>query len=222
LHTYDKARKVITRTKTTLDVTTPGDNRSNVNVSHSGPSSSINTDKQETDEKVRCIPVEDIISVSYSTDVKKEYEIFETTQERARAQKGKLGCCAQTKNCLRQTFCCCPKCPCKICKPPPKEIPQYDTNRRQNMTANRMVVIEMKCIRYTNIHIPSYVQVLPNDEKINFYKKYFDVDTIEFYLVNNTETDENQFKAKCHEAEEFSRTIVQLRNMVIDFFFKLI
>jgi hypothetical protein len=169
------------RQRTTLDVTTAGYNQSNENIFHSGPSSSNKTDKQATEEKVRCIPVEDIISVSYSTDVKIERETLETKQERARATKGKLGCCAATKQCLRETFCRCPKCPCKVCKPPPEEKPQYDTNTRQNTTAKRMILIEMKCIRYTNIHIPTHVQVLPDDKKIIFTKNILELRLFNFF-----------------------------------------
>jgi hypothetical protein len=212
LHTYNKARNVITRTNTTLGATNQG------NMYHSGQSSSTNTDKKATEEKVRCIPVEDIISVSYSTDIKEQSDTFETIQERARAPKAKLNCCGQIKKCLRETYCCCPKCPCAICKPPPEEKPQYDTNRRQNVTAKQMILVEIKCISYSKIHIPSHVQVLPNDEKMKFYKENFDVDTIEFYLVNNDETDRNNFDAKRNQAEALSRVIVQLRNMVFYFF----
>ncbi len=213
LHTYTKAQNAITRTNTILGATNQG------NISHSGPSSSTNTKKETTKEKVRCIPIEDIISVTYSTDSKEQYETLETTQERARAPKGKLGCCGSIKKCLRETYCCCPKCPCDICKPPKEEAPKYDRNRRQNMTANRMILVEIKCIPYSNIHIPSYVQVLPDDQKMKFYKENFDVDTIEFYLFNNNETDKNNFDAKRNEADALSRVILQLRNMVFYFIF---
>jgi hypothetical protein len=57
LHTYTKDRKVITRTKTTIDPNSLETNSSNLTRSHPVPSSSTNTDKRETEEKVRCIPV---------------------------------------------------------------------------------------------------------------------------------------------------------------------
>lgn len=138
-------------------------------------------------------------------------------QERARGPEAKLSCCGRVKRFFRGTFCCCSCCPCAICKPLPVEGPVYDTVTRNNTTAQRMVLMEMKCTRYTNIHIPSHVQILPNDEKINFYKGNFALDTIEFYLINNNETDGNDFDARCNEAEEFIRTIVQIRTMVIYF-----
>ena len=217
LHTYNKAQKVIIRT--TKDVTIAGSNPSNPSASHQGPSSSTNTDRQEIEEKVLCIPVEDIISVSYSADVKKEYQTFETTQERPRAPKAKLGCCGRMKQCLRETFCCCPACLCKVCKPLPVEQPQYDTNQIRNVTATRMILIEMKCIRHTNIHIPSHVQVLSSEKRLKFYEDKFLVDPIEFYLVNNSEAEGENFEAKRNEAEDLSRVVVQLRNMVFEFFY---
>ncbi len=82
-----------------------------------------------------------------------------------------------------------------------------------------MILIEMKYIRYTNIHIPSHVQVLSNEEKLGFFKEYFDVEPIEFYLVNNTETEGDNFETKRQEASDLIRTIVQLRNMVNRFSF---
>jgi len=112
-----------------------------------------------------CKPVEDIISIEYSTDIKKEFETFETIRERPRPPSPKLKCCGQVKRCLRKTFCRCPSCPCKKCKPPPEERPQFDTNTTQNVIAKRMILIETKYIQYSNIDIPTHVQVLPNDEK---------------------------------------------------------
>jgi len=82
-----------------------------------------------------------------------------------------------------------------------------------------MILIEMKCIRHTNIHIPSYFQVLPNEKRLEFFEENFHVDSIEFYLVNNKETEENDFEAKRHEADDLIRVIVQLRNMVTGFSF---
>ena len=206
LHTHVKDRKVTTRTKATFNPTSQG------------PSSSTKNDKQETEEKVRCIPVEDIISISYKTDVKKEYQTFETTVERARSAKPELTCCGKTKKCFIETFCSC--CPCDCCKPPPEEGPKYDTNTTRNETANRRILIEMKCVRHTNIHIPTHVQILPDEQKLKFYKENFQIDTIEFYLVNNTDTGgANDFETKRQQADDLIRTVVQLRNMVSRFYF---
>jgi hypothetical protein len=77
------------------------------------------------------------------------------------------------KRCLRETFCYCLQCSCEICKPPPVEKSQYNTSTRQNLTVNRMILIERKYVRYINIHMPSYIQILTNDEKNNFYEKNF-------------------------------------------------
>jgi hypothetical protein len=163
-----------------------------------------------------CTPVEDIISIEYSTDIKKECETFEIIRERAQPSPPKLKSCGQVKQCLRKTFCCCPSCPCKKCKPSPEERPQFDTNTTQNVIAKRMILIEMKCIQHSNIDIPTHVQVLPNDEKAKFYTNNFKIDDhIQFYAVNNDEAEQNNFEAKRNQAENFCRIIVQLRNMAI-------
>lgn len=177
-------------------------------------STSVNTVKKNFTEKVQSIPVENIISAEYSTDVKEETQTHKTVKERLRPSKPKLGCCGRMKKSLKETFCCCPICPCVVCQPEPVEKPKYDTNEEETKTSERMILIKMKYIRYTNIHIPTHVQVLSNDEKAKFYNDNFKVDTIEFYLVNNIETDGNRFDVKRNEAEKFIRIITQLRNMV--------
>jgi hypothetical protein len=225
LHMYTKEQKVTTQTKTTFNAPTSKTGRQNSFVPHSAPSSSTNLDKQEKEEKVRCIPIEDIISIEYSTEVKKEYATFETKQERQRSPKAKLGCWGLFQQCLREkcSCCCCPDCICdccptcmhNCCKTPPDEAPKYDTNTRRHVTANRMILIEMKCIQHSNIDIPTHVNVLPTDEKHKFYTENFNVDPIYFYLVNNTEPDQNDFQKKSSEAERFIRVVVQLRKMVV-------
>jgi hypothetical protein len=204
-----------------VNVINPTTVSANGNISHLGPSSSTNIDKQAIEKQVRCIPIEDIISIRYSTDVKKEYQTSETRQERVRPPKPKLGCWGQFKACIRENCCCCPSCPCQVCKPIPEEKPQYDTFTQQNVTANRMILIEMQCIHHSNIDIPTHVRVLPEDEKQKFYTENFNVEPIYFYLVNNNETEQNDFQKKSYEAEKLCRIVVQLRNMVdlFSFFF---
>jgi hypothetical protein len=61
----------------------------------------------------------------------------------------------------------------------------------------------------------------PTKKNSDFFKEYFDVDSIEFYLVNNTETEGDNFETKRQEASDLIRTVVQLRNMVNRFSFRL-
>jgi hypothetical protein len=84
-----------------------------------------------------------------------------------------------------------------------------------------MILIEMQCIHHSNIDIPTHVRVLPEDEKQKFYTENFNVEPIYFYLVNNNETEQNDFQKKSYEAEKLCRIVVQLRNMVdlFSFFF---
>ena len=207
-----------------MNVINPTTVASNENISHLGPSSSTNIDKQAIEKQVRCLPIEDIISIGYSTEVKKEYETSETRQERVRPLKPKLGCCGKFKECIRENFCCCPSCPCKICKPISEEKPQYDTFTKRNVTANRMILIEMKCIQHSNIDIPTHVRVLPADEKQKFYTENFNVETIYLYLVNNNETEQNDSQKNLMKQKNFVGLLYNFEIWYIFFlssFFKL-
>ena len=207
MHTYNRGQKQIHgNTTASTTTTTP-----NVIL---GSATSSNVRKQETDEKVRCIPIEDIISISYSTDVKKEFETIETKRERPPTPKAKLSCCGRVKECCVETCCRFECCPCKCCRRPPPKQPRIDTTTKQNVTAKRMILIEMRFVRYTNIHIPSHIEALSEQKKKDFIAENFHTDKIEFYLVNNTDKVDDDVTLKSQQAEELICLVTQLRNMV--------
>lgn len=176
-----------------------------------------NVRNEDRDEKVRCIPVEDILSFTFSTDVKKEYKTTETVKERPRPPKPELSCCGRMKKSIKEACCCCPSFPCEICQPEKPEELQYDRSNQTDVKASRLILMEMRYVRHSNVHIPSHIQVLPDDKKLQFYKENFFTDTIYFFLINQTdaEADENRFDVQRQEAERLIRVVVQLRNMVI-------
>lgn len=221
LHTFKINNRRSNQDVAGLTVADPGDNGTKLPTYHVDSITTTNFRKEDRDEKVRCIPVEDILSISFSTDVKKEYKTIETIKERVRPPKPPLGCCGRMKKSIKETCCCCPSFPCEICQPEEPEKPEYDRSDRTEVKASRLILVEMKYIRHSNIHIPSHVQVLPDDKRIQFYKENFFTDTIYFFLINQTDAnpDENRFDVQRQEAERLIRVVVQLRNMVNRSFF---
>ena len=224
LHTFKINNRRSNQDVPGLTLTDPGDNGAKLPTYQADSFTTTSTRKEDMDEKVRCIPVEDILSISFSTDVKKEYKTIDITKKRPPTPKSPLGCCGQMKKSIKETCCCCPSFPCEICQPEEPEKPKYDTSSRTEVKASRMILIEMKYIRHSNVHIPSHVQVLPDDKRLQFYKENFFTDTIYFFLINQTDAnpDENRFDVQRQEAERLIRVVVQLRNMVNRLFFVLI
>ena len=72
-----------------------------------GVKSSNNVDNQHIEEVVVVIPVEDILSINFSTNIKKEVETTRVTDDRALASSRKLDCCDRLLKRCRNMFCCC-------------------------------------------------------------------------------------------------------------------
>jgi len=157
-----------------------------------GPLATSKEEQLSSDETVTMIPVEDIISAYYTSDVKKSVK----AEEHSRlvpvvAQKG-----------------CCGGC----CKKAPEPVRQTEILEEKN--AQRVITIHLQYSKYSNLDTVSNARILPESDRALFYNSKFQPNTgLKFHLVHNTEYDSANFEQKKMQAETLCRTIIQLKGM---------
>ena len=144
------------------------------------------------DESVILVPVEDILSINYTSDMTKSVTA-EKYAERVPVVKPK-GCCGT----------CCASTP----------EPEIRTKIIEKKGAQRTVTINIEYSLYSNLHTPSNVRVLPEADRAQFYKDNFKPNTkLQFYLVRNAEYGPANFHQKRVQAANLCRLIMQLKGM---------
>jgi hypothetical protein len=157
-----------------------------------GPLATSKEEQLSSDETVVMIPVEDVINIYYTSDVKKRIK----AEEHSRlvpvvAQKG-----------------CCGGC----CKKAPKPVRQ--TEILEEKSAQRVITIHLQYSKYSNLDTVSNARILPESDRTQFYKNQFQPNTqLKFYLVRNTEYGSDNFNQKKMQAENLCRIIMQLKGM---------
>ena len=158
-----------------------------------GPYAILNEEYLSSGETVVMIPIEDIISIHYTSDVKRSIK----AQQLSRlvpvvAEKG-----------------CCGGC----CKSAPE--PERQTEIVEAKDAQRVVTIHLQYSRYSNLDTVSNIRILPESDRAQFYKNLFQPSLeLKFYLVRNTEYDSANFDVKRAQAENLCRIIMQLKGMI--------
>lgn len=146
------------------------------------------------DEQVLIIPVEDILSICYRTDTKKELKIQTTSKPIRRSWKKKRGCCR--------------------CADDEESEPEHRTNETiENKSAKRVIVVTIEYLRYGRIDTPSHVRILNESDRVAFYRSRMNVDILQFYLLISEESNPNQFNLQRKQAETLSCLITCIKQM---------
>ncbi|CAF1194839.1 unnamed protein product [Adineta steineri] len=154
----------------------------------------VSTAKEEhlaSDETVLMIPVEDIIDIHYTSDVKRSVKATEHSRHVPVAAQN--GCCS-----------CCDVDP----------EPQRETTVTEEKNAQRVITIHLQYSKYSNLDTVSNVRILSEADRAQFFKDKFQPNTeLKFFLVNNTEFNSTNFEQKKMQAENLCRIIMQLKGM---------
>ena len=144
------------------------------------------------DESVILVPVEDVFSIHYTSDMKKSVTA-ERYAERVPVVKPK-GCCGG----------CCASTP----------EPEIRTKIIEKKGAQRVVTMYIEYSSYSNLHASSNVRALPKGDGAQFFKEKFKAEKkLHFYLVRNTEFGADNFYEKKMQAANLCRLIMQLKGM---------
>ncbi|CAF1552077.1 unnamed protein product, partial [Didymodactylos carnosus] len=165
-----------------------------------GPVSTSKEENMSADEEVIIIPVEDILSIKYTSDIKKHVK----AQDHSR-----LVPVADTKGCCDAFRCCC-------CKKKKVE-PIRENTIIESKDAQRVITVHIEYSKYSNLDSASNARLLSSADQVAFYKNAFKPDiTLKFYLINNTEFEQANFNRKKEQAENLCRTIMQLKAMKVN------
>ncbi|CAF0840286.1 unnamed protein product [Adineta ricciae] len=138
---------------------------------------------------VTMIPVEDIISIHYTVDLKKSTKLKENMRQ---------------VPVVDQQGCCC----CAVPKP------EHQTEMTTENHVQRMITIHLQYSKHSNLDTVSNARILSGDDRQQFYKDHFQPATEKkFYLVNNIEHDSKDFEQKKLQAESLCRIITQMKGM---------
>lgn len=183
-----------------------------------GPTAGSERRYFEREEEIIVIPVESILSIKITDEVKKgQTQIIHIRREKT--PEIKLSCCGKIKKWCAVTFCCCDCSDCcrryhdrwnkKIQPKPPQLIPQI-TNR----TAERRILVTIEQIHYSNIHTPSHTRVLTVPDQTGFFKERFQPELLLFYLLDDANFDEKQFDSYRMQAAILCRLVTELKAMI--------
>jgi len=177
---------------------------------HIGPVRKAEHRKIELNEEIVCIPIESIISMKYSGEIKKEL----TEQMHARLKTPPppvdFSCCGKMNRWCCKTFCCC----CNDSESQIHKEPEQIITKISNREAERKILVTVEYIRYSNIHTPSNVRVLSVPDQVAFYKEHLDIDTLKFYLLANRDFEQADFNLKRTQASTLCRLVTQLKSMI--------
>jgi len=153
------------------------------------------------EQQIQMVPVEDIISIKISTEVKKAVEQQKSVALR-HAPSEELTCCQKVKKALR----CC-------CKKGVPVAPEYVVHSNESRKATRIITVTIEHIRYGLMDTPTHLRVLPKKDQDAFYEQRFHVDTIKFHYLNSEIFDENEYNIQLQGCEALARLVMQLKAM---------
>ena len=166
--------------------------------------------KAEVDESTVLIPVESILSIQYSTEIKKGCTETQCIV-RDIPRQVEYSCCDRVKNWCHRAFCCC----CdgeKLKKQESK--PDKIVTTVTDEHAERKIIVTIEYVHYSNIHTPSHIRVLQTSDQAEFYQKRLHSETLKFYLTVSRQTEQDNFHIRQKEAAMLCRLVTQLKSMI--------
>jgi hypothetical protein len=174
-----------------------------------GPSRGNTRRRLEIDEETIFIPIESILSIKHSSEIKKGHTEYQHVLVE-RPQHVKLSCCGEIKQWCCKTFCCC-------CNNSDRRVhngPEKIVTTISGEEAERKIIITIEYIRYSNIHTPSHVRVLAVSDQTAFYKENFHQETLQFYLLDSDDYQQTDFDLKHMQASILCRLVTDLKAMM--------
>jgi hypothetical protein len=178
---------------------------------HIGPSRGAEQHRIEVDEEVFVLPIESILSIKYSTEIKKGHTVAKNVRLKTPPPPVKLSCCEKIGQWCKTTFCC-----CGCCDDPKAKVhvePEQIMTTITDKEAERKILITIEYVHYSNIDTPSHVRVLGTTDQLEFYKEHLHIETLKFYLLDNYEYEQTDFDLKRMQASTLCRLVTQLKTM---------
>ena len=180
-------------------------NQSSTVLTEAGRRNEVQTDH---DEKIYMIPVEDILRVNISTEVKRKVQTNKIV--RLKTPPEELGCCDSTKKCCIRNVCC-------WCCKEKRVAPQHVTETTERLEADRKIVVSIEYLRYGLVHTPSNIEVLTKEKQQEFYAEKKGDITLKFYYLHNEEFHNDAYQQELDESETLARVVMQLKAMKSDY-----
>jgi len=162
----------------------------------------------ELEEKVVVIPIESILAINYSNEIKKGETEYKRVRLRTPPPQVQLSCCQEISKCCK-TFWCCDNSKVQVHTEPEEIITTIS-----NQEAERKVLITIEYIRYSNIDTPSHIRVLSVPDQFAFFREHLCKDTLNFYLLDSYDFEQADFDLKRMQASTLCRLVTQLKAMV--------
>jgi len=182
--------------------------RDNANL-HLAPLRGAERRRIELEGEIIVIPVESILAINYSDEIKKGETEYKHVRLRTPPRPVKLSCGKRCSRWCCATFCCHDYSNKQI-QTGPEEI----ITTISNQEAERKILITIEYIRYSNIDSPSHIRVLSVPDQVAFFKEHFHKDTLKFYLLNSNDFEQADFDLKRMQASTLCRLVTQLKAMV--------
>lgn len=207
IHTWSKDTSYVKTHAATLGTTNQsggffGPDRSNSVMTNVNQKAE---EKLGLDENVQIVPLEDVLAVHVETVVKKA--TAQQTQRRLKTPPPEDHSCVETtkKWCMANVCCCC--CTATVA---PAQIVE---TKREEQSANRVILFMLDYFKHSNVHTPSTVKVLATEKQHEHFKKKLDEEKIKFYYLHNADVNQDNFVNEMKEAEKLARIIIQIKGM---------
>ena len=176
---------------------------------HIGPTRGAARRKIEMDEEITVIPVESVLSIKYTSEIKKGLTESRhvVVDKPAPVQRT---CCERIGGWCKRTFCCCCNNSDQKIHPGPEKVVTTISNEQ----AERKILVTIEHIRYSNIHTPSHIRVLQTSDQFGFFKENLHTDILKFYLLDNCDFEQENFNFKQMQASTLCRLVTQLKSMI--------
>jgi hypothetical protein len=161
--------------------------------------------KRDIDGNIHTIPVEDIIKIKISTEIKREVEHNKVVRIKTPPPEDS-DCCNGVKKCCIRNVCC-------WCCTETSVAPEHVVTMKEKKTAVRVIVLTVEHLRHSLIHTPSNVRVLSTAKQHDFYEKHLAVETLKFYYLHNNEFEGEGYQKHFNESEALARVVLQLKAM---------
>ncbi len=209
--TWRELRKETTTTQFALSqrVALGGMQTERDKADHRGLARGATQRQLEIEEETVFIPVDSILSIKHSSEIRKGHTEYQHIIQK-KPQQVKLSCCDKVKQWCNRSFCCC-------CNNSDKrlhtELPEIRTTI-QGEHAERRILVTIEYIRYSNIHTPSHVRALAISDQGAFYRENLHKDTMQFYLMDNSDCKQTDFELKHMQASVLCRLVTDFKAMV--------
>jgi hypothetical protein len=204
LHTWNKAKQNVSTQHGHLGLGAGSGGQYATQLTQAGKKDEIKTDH---DENIIILPIEDIIRIKVSTEVKRTVEQSKTVRIKTPPPED-LSCPDEVKKCCIKNVCC-------WCCKEKKVAPEHVTMKTERVEASRVIVVSIEQVEHSLLHTPSNVQVLSTANQHEFYQKNLNIlEPLKFYYLHNAEFDNKNYEKNFNESETLARVVMQLKAMV--------